>query len=72
MESDLGCTLMIYFDTISLTLHNVTLMSQKPCYKITSVAAKQTVLNVVYVFFNKISQKQYFIEKFINFIYSAD
>ena len=31
VESDLGCTSMIYFDNVTLTLHNVTLMSQKPC-----------------------------------------
>ena len=31
MESDLGCTLRIYFDNVTLMLHNVTLTSQKPC-----------------------------------------
>ena len=31
VESDLGCTLRIYFDNVMLTLHNVTLTSQKPC-----------------------------------------
>ena len=30
MESDLGCTSRIYFGNVALTLHNVTLMSQKP------------------------------------------
>ena len=29
--SDLRCTLRIYFDNVTLTLHNVTLMRQKPC-----------------------------------------
>ena len=58
VESDLGCTLRIYFDydNVMLTLHNVTLTSQKPCQHnntISSViAAKQTVINEVYVFFN--------------------
>ena len=31
VESDLGCTSRIYFDKVMLTLHNVTLTSQKPC-----------------------------------------
>ena len=30
VESDLGCTSMIYFDNVTLTLHSVTLTSQKP------------------------------------------
>ena len=29
MESDLGCTFRIYFDNVTLMLHNMTLMSQK-------------------------------------------
>ena len=34
---------------MTLTLHNVTLTSQKPCQRIKSViAAKQTVINEVY------------------------
>ena len=51
MESDDGCTSRIYFDNVTLTLHNVTLASQKPCeLKITSViAAKQAVIYEVYV-----------------------
>ena len=37
VESDLGCTSMVYFD-------NVTLTSQKPCqYNKNSIATKQTV-----------------------------
>ena len=28
VESDLGCTLRIYFDTVTLMLHNVTLTLQ--------------------------------------------
>ena len=31
VESDLGCTSRMYFDNVTLTLHNVTLTSQKPC-----------------------------------------
>ena len=31
VESDLRCTSRIYFDNMMLTLHNVTLTSQKPC-----------------------------------------
>ena len=52
VESDLGYTLMIYFDNVMLTLHNVAMRSQKPCANtITSVIApKQTVKNEVYVF----------------------
>ena len=31
VESDLGCTSRIYIDFVTLTLHNMTLKSQKPC-----------------------------------------
>ena len=31
VESDLGCTSRIYFDNVTMTLHNVTLTSQTPC-----------------------------------------
>ena len=31
VESDLGCTSKVHFDNVSLTSHNVTLTSQKPC-----------------------------------------
>ena len=30
VESDLGCTSRVYFDNVTLTLHNVTLTSKKP------------------------------------------
>ena len=51
MESDLGCTLRIYFDNVTLTLHNVMLISQNHVNTITNViAAKQKVINEVYVF----------------------
>ena len=54
VESDLGCTSRIYFDNVKLTLHNVMLTSQKPCQhnnKTSVIAAKQTVINEVYVCF---------------------
>ena len=31
VESDLGCTSRVYFDNVTLTSHNMMLMSQKPC-----------------------------------------
>ena len=31
VESDPGCTSRLYFENVTLTLHNVTLASQKPC-----------------------------------------
>ena len=31
LESDLGCSSRIYFDNVTMMLHNVTLTSQKPC-----------------------------------------
>ena len=31
VESDLGCTLRVYFDNATLTSHNMTLTLQKPC-----------------------------------------
>ena len=48
VELDLGCTSIIYFDNVTLTLHNVTLRSQKPCQH-SKCAAKQTVINEVHV-----------------------
>ena len=55
VESDLGWRSMIYFDNVTLALHKVTLTSQNHVSIITSViAAKQTVINEVYVFCNKV------------------
>ena len=72
VESDLGCTSRIYFDNVRLSLHNVTLTSPKSCQHANTIAsviaAKQTVIIEVYVF----SVKYCYIEKYINFIYSAD
>ena len=34
VESNLGCTLRIYFDNVRLAPHNMTLTSQKPCQHI--------------------------------------
>ena len=47
LESDLGCTSRTYFDNVTLTLHNVTLTSQKSCQHNNNgvIAAKQMVLN---------------------------
>ena len=43
VESDLGCTSRIYFDNVTLRLHNVTLRHKDNANTITSViAAKQT------------------------------
>ena len=66
VESDLGCTPRIYFDNVTLTLYNVTLTSLKPCQH----NNKCEWFNEVNVFFTKILL--YFIEKYINFIYSSD
>ena len=53
--------------------HIVTLTSQKHTSTKTSVIeAKQTVINEVYVCSIKYRNNVYFIEKYINFIYSAD
>ena len=49
------------------------LTSQKPCQHNNKCVRSKTIgYNEVYVFFNKISQKRYFIEKNINFIYCVD
>ena len=49
VDSDLGCTSRIYFDNVTLTLHNVTLTSQKPCLHNNKCdSAKQIAINEVY------------------------
>ena len=68
VESDHGCTSRFYFDNadgnMKLTLYNVTLTSQKPCYHNNKCdCSKTNGLNEVNDFLNKISLKQYFIEK---------
>ena len=51
VESDLGCTSRINFDNVMLTIHDVTLASQKSYQHVISVIAdKQTVRNEVYFF----------------------
>ena len=71
MESDLGYTSRIYFDNVKLTLNNVTL-TKNHANKITSViAAKQTVINEVYVF-SIIYRYSDILLNNHNFIYSAD
>ena len=57
VESDHGCTSRVYFgnagDIVMLTLYNVTLTSHKPFkHNKNVIAAKQTVVNEVYVIFN--------------------
>ena len=59
VESDHGCTSSIYFDNagdnVTLTLHNITLTSQKPClHNNRCDCSKTNGLNEVYVgfFFN--------------------
>ena len=53
-ESDLGCTsrIYMYFVNATLTLHNVTLTSQKPCEHNNKCdcAAKQSVINEVMIY----------------------
>ena len=50
VESDLELTSRIFFDNLTLTLHNVTLTSQKPCQYINkSDAEKQTVINEEFI-----------------------
>ena len=54
---------MIYFENVTLTLHNVSIHKNHASTITSVIAAKQTVINEVFVvFFNKI----------INFIYSVD
>ena len=79
VELDHGCTSRIYFDNaddnMKLTLYNVTLTPRKPCeHNNKCDCSKTNVLNEVYYvvfFFNKISLLRYFIEKYINIMYSA-
>ena len=57
VELDHGCTSRIYFDNagdnVTLTLYNVTLMSQKPCqHNNKRYCSKTNGLNDVYVFFS--------------------
>ena len=53
-------------DNVTLTLHNMMLTSQKPCQHNNKCNCSKTSG------FNKISLQGYFIENYINFIYSAD
>ena len=62
VESGLGCTSSIYFDNVTLTLHNVTLTSQITLV----IAAKQTVI-MTFMFSLKYRNSEH-----INLIYSAD
>ena len=52
VESGLGCILRIYLDKVTLTLHNIMLMSQKPCQHNNKCEySKTNGLNEVYMFF---------------------
>ena len=77
MESDHGCTSRICFDhagdNVMLTFNNVTLTSQKPClHNNKCECSKTNGYKGSLCFVNKISLRRYFIEKYINFNYSAD
>ena len=73
VESHLGCTLRIYVDNVTLTLHNLTLTSQKPCQHIYKCdCSKTNGYKWSLCFFNKISLQRYFFLKTIDFIYSVD
>ena len=50
VEPDLICTSRIYFDSVTLMLHNVTLMSQKPCQHTTKCDySNHFFINEVYI-----------------------
>ena len=55
VESDHGCTSRIFFDNrgdnMTLTLYNMTVMSKKPCYTITSVIAAKQMVILKFMFF---------------------
>ena len=55
---------MIYFENVTLTLHNVSIHKNHASTITSVIAAKQTVINEVFVCF--------FFNKIINFIYSVD
>ena len=64
----------IYFDNpgenVTLTLYNVMMASQKSCQHNSKSDCSKTIgINEVYVFF---SIMRNLIEKYMNFIYSAD
>ena len=77
VESDLRCTSSIYFDNVTLSLHNVTLTVQLGQYNNKFNCSETNGYNIpqmkFQVFFKKISLLLYFIEKNpINFIYSVE
>ena len=75
VESDLRCTSRIYFENVTLTLHNLTLTSQKPCqYNSKFDCSKQhstrcykkfKFFSIKYCYSDILLKKQ-------NFIYSVD
>ena len=68
LETDLGCTSRINFDNVTLKLHNVTLMSQKPCQHNNKCDFRKKVINKVYGF----SRYSDALLKNHNFIYSVE
>ena len=42
VESDLGCTSRVYFDNVTMTLHNVTRASHNPCQYINKFDCSET------------------------------
>ena len=63
MESDLGCSSRIYYD-VTLTLHNVTLTSQKPCkHNNKCDCSKTNGYKWSWCFFQQKIAKIYFVEK---------
>ena len=61
MESDLGCTSRVYFDNVTLTLHNVARASHKACKYINKFDCSET---------NGYNISQYAINEFVVFLYS--
>ena len=71
LESDLGYTSRIYFDNVTLTLHNLTLTRNHANTISSVIAAKQTVINEVYVY-SIIYRYSDILLNNHNFIYSVD
>ena len=68
VESDTGCTSRIYFDIVTLTLHNVTPTSQKPCKYNNKLdcSEKNPQYAINEVFFYKILLSDILLKKNIN------
>ena len=67
MQSDLGCTSRIYLDNVTMTLHNVTLASQKPCHHNNKCeCSKQTVYVCLLLLFFSIKYRYLLIKILVN------